>query len=94
MSCYYFWCNHYNLLYLANNQATSDGQVGPGVRPPPANQVDSIVMYSHTDVYLNTSAVMNATGISLTYFYDFSKDISEGYMYAMMDACQFSYWMQ
>jgi len=72
-----FWGNNSYLI----SWASSDGLVGPNVAPPPANLVDSIVMYSHTDVYLNTSAVMNATGISLTYFYDFSKDISDGYIH-------------
>jgi hypothetical protein len=73
-----FWGNNSYLI----SWASSDGLVGPNVAPPPANLVDSIVMYSHTDVYLNTSAVMNATGISLTYTYDYSKDISHGYLLA------------
>jgi len=73
------------VLYWGNSNyliswSSSDGQVGPSVVPPPANQVQSMVFYSSTDKYLNSSKVMNASGISLTYTYDYSKDVTEGYL--------------
>ena len=40
-----------------------------------------MVMYSATDMFLNaTSGTPNATGISLTYMYDYSKDVTTGYL--------------
>lgn len=61
----------------ARVQATGDGQVGPGVVPPPTYGVQSIATFGQT-YGLNDATAVTTTGIAITYIYNFTLDITQG----------------